>query len=1749
MKIAIFVTLCALAAGSSFNATLHSSVFKPGEEYVYHYKGQVLSGIPKSSSQFAGLLIDSLVLVQFQQDYKVVMKMEKIKLYKINNKITVLPTEPLPESELTRLTGEQASVITHQLVKPIKFRYEKGEITELEKEISDEYWSVNIKKGVLSLFQVTLKEKTPYSSDSYYPDPLMSKVRGYNPRRNSRYTPITPYWKLVTKSNSAYKVMETDVLGNCESKYTLISDKDHITPSVSTMQVSRVKNFNNCVSKPFYIEGLFQGVYRYPTEKDLIEPTVHTDFIIAGDRSQFLIKDVKLRAKYFFLVNGLEGADVSTHIFQHLTLKTIVPISTPIHILSPKVDPKGLSMVIPKATLLPEKKSYEDTPINPFYRPRAQENFMKDSEFSEDIEEEETYPQSDVTSTVEMKLSELVSCLYPSTTDRKCSDILYEISRIVREMNKVQLKSLINKYIHAEHSTGSETEYRKAEILLDLLPTLPSPSAAKVLLELIKESKISTTRATLMITPMTLVVKPTPALIKNVLELFKELPKERTSTVTSVTMLRQSLLLGVGTLTHRLINVMRTQGKPVPEVINFIDSVSSELKRMLEETSSESEKILILKSLGNMGASETILTIKNVIEDPNQTPVVRVQAVFALRRLAKQFSKQVTPMLLGLFMDVKEIREIRQGAFVVLINSNPSYTTLQLMAHRIRHEPSSQLRTLVYTSIVNLATFTSHEPEHKTLVKNCRLILKTIPAVHVGIHDSMSLLLNKFSEQYDMGGSLNLIKIKSKLSGMPESLIANIQGTLFGKHRKIMEIGATGKSLELVLRKFFGPHGLLKQYIKGEFTLEDIFKPLSMPEMGPIQHKIRQILAKLMVEGRNELEPFGITSSLYMHLLGNELQYIVINSQNIQEVINKMTEYIPHMLMKLSSGVKVDIVKSLSHIASVNIATPLGVPLALNYTTMGILKITGFVKLTNMPSWSDMINRFSSLSVPHLGLELDLKPFVDMSHYVSMGPDMRWISPGVGASLYLKVKSPVKVIAQFNPIQHSLSVKYFTPKETEKAVYFKSTPMTFIKYTPTTISKLPFLLELNEIKGEHIVKQMPFTFKYQCYLSGLEIETDGIYSLCGPSWCPINPLFGKQEITIFTRPHSNVDFVQLKVKSLRSNIELEGVPSSYNTEELFVKDPEEYEEEQRMYNIHTGYRSENSRSMIESGEFEPINIDPIFSSEPVKRQVLVTFGPNTHLSPKVKVMATWLMSRQYWKNQFDLQIVRSGYNEMPMWKVHMNTIVNPLIWYPEMTYKSEPLSKMTLKWNINGQSNLIKFKIIPGSPFDFTRELEENSLMPTFVDNLPEATAQKYKYTVEVEVPQMSHKIMKYITVVHDAIKYQFYSKLTTVIPTRPLSDKVILAVEVLPWWEKMNVIVKTPREDSYISSIPLYWNPFHPTSTKMVLHDLPAWKWYKNTSDSEYFLDTVPYKSSPVISDKCIVSPQELRTFDGATIPMSMVSKNWEKNCEIVIAQHCTNEGLFSVVSDGDGQAWRFKMLVPKYEIVVVADMQRITTVVNGEEKHLSVGQPIVIHEHYSQSSPKDLVIEKVESGIVHIKSVELGIEIIVNGNLPKLTFKISPFSMLQGQICGACGNYNQDPSDDFYSPLSPSQLPPSDFQVENRDVFRLLTKYMLDSQTCNLENFKAKCNNNCMMESYLPINRFDNETPITCTSESKVPQCAPGCDHQATITAKTCFTCRGEEGVARRFSPAPWDTLEGVECSDFYQTVEIPTVCVPVY
>jgi hypothetical protein len=1724
-----------------YTPAVHTSVFKPGEEYIYHYKGQVLSGIPKSSKQFAGIVLDSIVKLQFQQDYKVLMKMEKIKLFKVNNKINNVPSEHLELNEMTRLTGEQEQVILRQLVKPVKFSYEEGQIHSVEKEMGDEYWSLNIKKGLLSLFQVTLKDNTQYSSSS---DPLLAKLRSsYRPSSYNKYTPVTPYWKLVSKSNSVYKVMETDVMGTCETKYSLVSDDEHISPSSRNMYVSSVRDFNNCINKPFVIEGLFQGIQHFSHEKSLIEPSVHTDYVITGDRTHFLIKQATLRGKYMFLINGLEGADLSTHVLQQITLKSVEPITQAIRLQTPSHEPKGLEMYVPKSKVMFEDKEQQPEYYQSSYYKQQSSSYM----YEKNMEE----PSVDITPVAEEKLNELIECLYPSDIEKKCSEKLYELTRICTEMNKQQLKSIIIRHIQQSHS--NEINYRKSEIMLDMLSTLTTPESAKLIIELVKERHLSDLRASLMTKAMSMTVQPTPSVIKSLLELFKELPKERESTISTKTMLRQSVLLSVGTLTNKLINVMKHEmSKPVPQIITFVDTVSNELVRMLEETGSESEKILVLKCIGNMGSSVTIETLKKYIEDVQQPPVVRANAIYALRRLVKQFKKQVTPILLNIYMDVKELRELRQASFVVLINSAPSYVTLQMIGHKLRHEPMSQLRTLVYSTLVNLATYTSHQPEHKQLVKDARLVLKTVRPVHIGLHDSMFVNINKFSEEFDLGGALSLTKIKSKFSGLPEALIANLQTTVFGKHRSIVEVGAEGKALEKMISKLFGVNGLVSKFINKEISVEQLFEMSSFSPVemsADIQQKIRSVLTKLMYE--SDKGEFGSYSGVYIHLLSNELQYIIINSENIQEIYNKVERMLPELMIKLSQGIKVDIIKTFSHISTLTLPSPLGLPLSLNWTAMALLKVDGFVKINELPTWSELINNRLE-AIPKLGLEIDIKPTVDITHYLSTGVDMKWLSVGCGAALNVKAHKPLKFLTQLEPLTHSLTIKYFPSKQSLKTLYVRATPATFVKYIPINVNKLPFVLERNEIHGEHIVKNLPFNYQYELSTTGQEWRVEGMLSVCGPTWCPIVPLFGKQEISVYTRPIFNVEYITLKIKSTTHNMMFEGVPEMLTPEQIFTKNTEELEREQ-MYTTNNQFRTEG-RSVIVPGEFDEVSVDPIFSTSlrPIKRQIFVSLSANTMHTPAVKALFTWLMDREtpYLKHQFNIQLIRQPYSDTPAWKVNVNNVLNGKQWYPSEMFGGEEesfLNKLTLTWNIYGHSNALKIKIVPGSPFDFTRELSEHSIIPSsLTDKLPEATSYKFKYSIFVDTPKMTPRLYKYVMLVQDFIKYQLYNKLATTLPAETLNNKMIISVEVIPWWEKMNVIVKTPHESSYISAVPLHWNPFLSTPLIRRLHDTEAWTWYNQTS----MYNTVPYQPTPIFSGECVSTPNKLETFDGARLPMFTLKKLWrETSGELVLVQHCNSESpLFSVIASSKNQQPKLKVLLPKYEVELIknpgSSYQPITLLVNGEVKSLPIGQPITLPEHSStQSRPvKNCEIEQTESGIFVIHSQLLRLTVVVNGNEDLTKIKVSPLSMLQGQLCGLCGNFNQDQSDDM----------PTTWDFESSwgsktsdDFVNYVKKNMLNSEYTNMEQIMSTNSNFCKKTSILKINRYDDEKLLTCTSEVPVVQCEEGCRPHSTRSVKTCFTCNSPQ---RYMSPS-WTTDSEVTCADFFERVEVPTRCVPVY
>jgi hypothetical protein len=186
-------------------------------------------------------------------------------------------------------------------------------------------------------------------------------------------------------------------------------------------------------------------------------------------------------------------------------------------------------------------------------------------------------------------------------------------------------------------------------------------------------------------------------------------------------------------------------------------------------------------------------------------------------------------------------------------------------------------------------------------------------------------------------------------------------------------------------------------------------------------------------------------------------------------------------------------------------------------------------------------------------------------------------------------------------------------------------------------------------------------------------------------------------------------------------------------------------------------------------------------------------------------------------------------------------------------------------------------------------------------------------------------------------------------------------------------------------------------------------------------------------------------------------------------------------------------------------------------------------------------------------VKAYELGITVVLDDEKKSMTIKMSPVNMLQGEVCGMCGNYNQDQSDEYEVP----------YNLKVPSSRKLLLSYLVPSDMCDVDKITPE--DYCRKESkHVTIRRYENEAELKCTTEKKIPQCVEGCRPESTRLVKTCFTCRQEESSTyprESFTRKPyvsrWDekTVRDEEeddkssCEDFYQRIEVPTRCVPAY
>ncbi|XP_060608019.1 vitellogenin-1-like [Ruditapes philippinarum] len=162
------------------------------KEYIYEYDSQVLSGLPEGAKTYSGLKLKTQVLIQ-------VVSLWKVKL--------------------------QVSYISFLIL------YVRGHVEDLTTEDEDPEWSVNIKRGVLSLLEMNFNER-------------QSLTKG---------VPVL----LSDSSPKVYKVIEvTKVVGECEQDRNSLREVPEDVPS---MRVQKLRDYRRCLEKVVFSQDILNS--------------------------------------------------------------------------------------------------------------------------------------------------------------------------------------------------------------------------------------------------------------------------------------------------------------------------------------------------------------------------------------------------------------------------------------------------------------------------------------------------------------------------------------------------------------------------------------------------------------------------------------------------------------------------------------------------------------------------------------------------------------------------------------------------------------------------------------------------------------------------------------------------------------------------------------------------------------------------------------------------------------------------------------------------------------------------------------------------------------------------------------------------------------------------------------------------------------------------------------------------------------------------------------------------------------------------------------------------------------------------------------------------------------------------------------------------------------------------------------------------------------------------------------------------
>merc|ERR1711973_716337 len=309
MKYFALLMVVGLAAASSTGLGRELK-FDAGKEYLFQYSGRLMSGIPELANQYSGLAINATVGLIAKSQTTLSLVVSAPKFVKINDVLNSEETVPSTYGG----TNWRRMVLPEMLEVPEEFKRilampvlveldgETGAIRAVKVSKSEPEWSVNYKKGIVSLFQVKME-----SSLSSNMIETSSEIR--------------PFWK----------VMEETVSGKCLATYQanqlpeymvkenpMLIPHPEACPEKKFYEVIRTVDFTNC-EKSSTFSFIRPGHFFQGQQSEIISRSSNTRYIACGSGSTGLtIQHIVNDGEFNFQLMGTKTEKVVSGSLQTL---------------------------------------------------------------------------------------------------------------------------------------------------------------------------------------------------------------------------------------------------------------------------------------------------------------------------------------------------------------------------------------------------------------------------------------------------------------------------------------------------------------------------------------------------------------------------------------------------------------------------------------------------------------------------------------------------------------------------------------------------------------------------------------------------------------------------------------------------------------------------------------------------------------------------------------------------------------------------------------------------------------------------------------------------------------------------------------------------------------------------------------------------------------------------------------------------------------------------------------------------------------------------------------------------------------------------------------------------------------------------------------------------------------------------------------------------------------------------------------